>query len=704
MGIISEFSKSIYQATRPKRLPKQSKLQPKQEIQPDVIPFYPSATYSLPEPASKDAKAQLEAYSSWVYSCATVRAQKLATVNLQLYKKSNSEDPIEVKKHEVLDLLYSINPFCTFYDLIELTGLYLDLAGEAFWWLLRDKKGQIIQIYPYLSPENMEISTSATKYITGYIYNVPGSGQKIPFESKDILHFKYANPLNPYRGLSPVKAAELAIATDKEASIYNWRFFKNSAVPAGTLTTDKMLDDRTYQRIRAQWDAAHKGVNNAFRTAILEAGTKYANMGISQKDLEFLEGKKFHRDEILAMFRVPKSILGITEDVNRANAEATIAMFMEHVIEPNMRKVVIYLNEFLLPNYSDDIFFDFDNPVKANQEMELAYYQNGIANGWLTPNEIREWEGLDAIEGGDSVRQPFSSPLQLSDKPKNKKKFQIDFKRPTLGEKISSLLEPEIKKKIKKIISKKNIEPIKNESTKKPYDEKFADYIHKNKIAKTDEEEKQMMVKLRKEFDRQKKETLAQLNQKSVSDVDFDEEGEADIFAKIFEPEFEQFWKTHGDDAMRLIGLEFIDMTPLVRKKIKEQAAKFAEDVNETTAKKIKNQLQLGLDEGESIPELSERIKEVFAEATTSRAENISRTEVSKAVGDSSIEAWDQSGIVDKKQWITAKDERVCEICAPLDGEVIELHGKFKGDELFGAVESEPLHCQCRCDTVPIVE
>ena len=61
--------------------------------------------------------------------------------------------------------------------------------------------------------------------------------------------------------------------------------------------------------------------------------------------------------------------------------------------------------------------------------------------------------------------------------------------------------------------------------------------------------------------------------------------------------------------------------------------------MSKTTADKIKNHLQLGLDEGESIPELAERIKEVFAEATTSRAEMIARTEVSRAVGDSSIEA-----------------------------------------------------------------
>src|SRR3989304_562877 len=108
---------------------------------------------------------------------------------------------------------------------------------------------------------------------------------------------------------------------------YGFGLCEHSAVPAGVLMTEKILDDNTYQRIKAQWDSAHKGTNNAFRVAILEAGTKYENMGLGQKELEFLEGRRLNRDEILSMFRVPKSMIGLTEDVNRANAAATIAMF-----------------------------------------------------------------------------------------------------------------------------------------------------------------------------------------------------------------------------------------------------------------------------------------------------------------------------------------------------------------------------------------
>jgi len=699
MGIFHEISKAFYRSSRPQKAPKPQKPSKPQEL----LPFTPMASWNLPEPPEKDSKAQIEAYQSWVYACATIRAQKLATISLFLNKKQPNGEMQEIEKHEVLDLLYSVNQFCTFYDLIELTSLYLDLAGEAFWWLLRDSSGKIVQIYPYLAPNQMDIATSSTEFIKGYVYNVPGTTQKIPFEIKDIIHFKYANPLNPYRGLSPVKAADLAISSDREASIYNWRFFKNSAVPAGVLMTEKILDDNTYQRIKAQWDSAHKGTNNAFRVAILEAGTKYENMGLGQKELEFLEGRKLNRDEILSMFRVPKSMIGLTEDVNRANAEATIAMFQEHVIMPNMRKLVSYLNEFLLkPNYEEGLFFDFDNPTQGNQEMELAYYQNGLANGWLSPNEIRQWEGLDPIDGGDSVYLPFSLQSYGIAPQKKKRDYLMKYRARTTQEKMYDLIRPAVQKKLKQISPVKK----KNEERKIlwAYPEKMLIAFHKAKIQKTDAEEKLMRGKLKKEFQRQEEEILRQLNQKSLSDIDFNAEEEQELFVKIFNPIFEEFYKTHGEDALKIIGLEGFEISPKVRQTIKTQVANFADDINKTTADKIKTQLQEGLDEGESIPEMGERIREIFKSATVNRSQIIARTEVSKAVGESSQEAWEQSGVVEKKQWFTALDERVCEICEPLHGEIAALDGTFSGDDLFGDVEAEPAHISCRCSTVPIVE
>ena len=76
---------------------------------------------------------------------------------------------------------------------------------------------------------------------------------------------------------------------------------------------------------------------------------------------------------------------------------------------------------------------------------------------------MKDWKRLKAATVQDNR---FSSPFQLSVKPKNKKKLMITFKRPTMGEKITSIIEPEIKKKIEEIDSEKNIEPVKKEKKK----------------------------------------------------------------------------------------------------------------------------------------------------------------------------------------------------------------------------------------------
>jgi phage portal protein BeeE len=52
-----------------------------------------------------------------------------------------------------------------------------------------------------------------------------------------------------------------------------------------------------------------KGTKNAHKIAILTNGLKLANNMLSQKDMDFVNMKRFTRDEILAMFKVPPHIV-----------------------------------------------------------------------------------------------------------------------------------------------------------------------------------------------------------------------------------------------------------------------------------------------------------------------------------------------------------------------------------------------------------
>ena len=66
-----------------------------------------------------------------------------------------------------------------------------------------------------------------------------------------------------------------------------------------------------------------------------EAGLKANKLTATQKEMDFLETRKFNRDQILAMFGVSKSILGLIEDANRANMEAADYNHAKRVIKPS---------------------------------------------------------------------------------------------------------------------------------------------------------------------------------------------------------------------------------------------------------------------------------------------------------------------------------------------------------------------------------
>jgi phage portal protein BeeE len=57
------------------------------------------------------------------------------------------------------------------------------------------------------------------------------------------------------------------------------------------------------------WNNKNRGVNNSHKTAVLTGGLKYQGIAISQKEMEMVEQRRFTRDEILAIFKVPKSML-----------------------------------------------------------------------------------------------------------------------------------------------------------------------------------------------------------------------------------------------------------------------------------------------------------------------------------------------------------------------------------------------------------
>lgn len=155
-----------------------------------------------------------------------------------------------------------------------------------------------------------------------------------------------------------------------------------------------------------------------------------------------------------------------------------------------------------------------------------------------------------------------------------------------------------------------------------------------------------------------------------------------------------------GQEAYKLIGVDDVYMLDRYRDKIAQNVAKFTQSMLDTDRETMVNIISNGIKEGQTIGEIRGAIQADFDNITKSQASRITRTEVSRVSNQAALDAWEQSGIVEGKQWVTqgADDE-----CADYEGQVEALDGNFYGDTTEFADGDPPLHPNCKCGTIPVL-
>lgn len=665
----------------------------------------------------KTKQAQLMANVGWVYAANQVIADDCASVRLKLMHVMNDGDEEEVFSHEILDLIDDPNNVITAKQLWNLYYSYLNLTGEAY-ILKLDRNGNALEDKSKLPSALFPLPSHLCEFFVGekswdesyVLYN----GDRYPINA--VLRDINPDPENIYNGMSIVRKASLTVDTDIQMKRWNNKLFKNGARPGVVVEVPDQLKDDAYNRLKQQFDEQYRGVGNAFNRVILEGGAKMSPFMMTTQDLDFLESKRFTRDEILAMFKVSGSNLGITEDVNRANAEAQEYSYAKRCVKPRLEQFVDFMNKRLLrPIYGDEYKLDFEDPIPENTEMRLREAEAGV-NKWLTINEVRDMYGREALQNGngDQLYVPISNvPIEdleyLNDDTTNQPTNEPAEPNDTATEQLSHPKAIENRTEI-------------GNAKVKAYTLKAVKY------------ERMIMRASRNMFNKQKQDVkdwlqdnASNLNKAFVKRKDWasdmvDWEEYTNEFTAELEKIFAIIIDEIGTEAFNaLVEGEFDPYTQTIQNFIKTNSLQVAKEINTETEKQIRATLAQGMRENETIQELTARIMHVFGTASTYRAFMIARTESAMAENYADVVAWEQTGVVESKQWFTAEDEHVCGFCHEMDGVTITLKQSFfdKGDVVifedkngkphemmldFRTIGEPPLHPNCRCVLLPILK
>ncbi len=315
-------------------------------------------------------------------------------------KCCEAEGVEQVLNHPALTVWNSPNKFHTTQQVVEAGQQHVDLAGEG--WTVMGRVGNVPVEMWNARPDRIEVVTSPTEYLLGYIYHGP-EGEEVPIRREDMLFIRMPNPMTPYRGMSPVQSIMSKLDSARFSTEWNRNFFLNGALPGGIIKHKRRMQDTEWREFQERWAEGHQGISNAGRIGMLEGDMEWIDVKFSQKDMQFVEQARLDIEDILLAYGMPDFAVGRVKDVNRATAEASDAWYGKTITVPRLDRWRGMLNHDFLPQfpgYDPKLSMVYANPVPEDKEAERAdkkakaeVYQILVESG-VHPEDAAKQAGL----------------------------------------------------------------------------------------------------------------------------------------------------------------------------------------------------------------------------------------------------------------------------------------------------------------------
>lgn len=335
-----------------------------------------------------------------VYSCVRVLSEALASLPLVVYKSRPDGGSDKAMDHPVYDVL-SNEPNDEMHSVTwrEQQMSNLVISGNSYSIVTRNGKGQAIDVYPvpwercwpYRDPKDWTIK-----------YRVDDRGKYEIFPASEVFHVTGLG-WDGILGYSPIRMASESIGVGMAAAQFTARFYGQGMSASGTVEYPGELSDKAYQRLKEDVAENWGGLHNAWKPIILEGGAKYQTVSMPMKDAQFIETRKFSREEIAGLFRVPPHMIADLERSTNNNIEQQSLEFVMYSLLPYIAKweSVINWKLFSKRDRQQGYYAKFNvegllrGDYKSRQEGLAIQRQNGVINA----NEWRAFEEMNPIDG-----------------------------------------------------------------------------------------------------------------------------------------------------------------------------------------------------------------------------------------------------------------------------------------------------------------
>ena len=346
-----------------------------------------------------------------VYACVRVLAEDLAKLDLNIQTRLDRGGWVVDEDHPLNTVFRFPNQLHSNFDFIAMIGAQLALRGNAYIAVLRDYAGRPVQLVP-ISADHMSVVLSQSGQLfyrisTQSIQN----GAGIVLSREDVMHIRSGISTNGYIGVSPIDAASNAIGLSIALELHGNKFFANGTSLSGYLEMPGKLSPERRRELSDQLARAHSGIDNAGKTLILEAGSKFTPAVMTSEQAQYLGSRAASTIQIARLFRVPPSKLQEHGDSHFNNIESMNMDYVQNTLAPIAKRIEQEAERVLLFNReltNTRIRFDFDSELRGDITTRYNAAAVGITNGFISRNEARARENLPPVEGGDEMIVPLN--------------------------------------------------------------------------------------------------------------------------------------------------------------------------------------------------------------------------------------------------------------------------------------------------------
>ena len=221
-------------------------------------------------------------------------------------------------------------------------------------------------------------------------------------KDRDIINLRGFGS-DPVIGLSAIQAHKQNLGLSIAAQDYGADFYNRGTRIDGFIEYAGVLKPETKDAISQQWSNNY-GANGTRGTAILDAGSKYHRLGLPPQDAQFIETRKFQKNEIATILGIPSHMINEMDGATFSNIEHQSIEFVTYGIGSWIEKIEQeYRRKLLKENEKRSHYFkhNVDRLLRTDVKTKGEYYRLMTDIGAYTINDVLELEDRNSVDNGD---------------------------------------------------------------------------------------------------------------------------------------------------------------------------------------------------------------------------------------------------------------------------------------------------------------